>query len=370
VLNLALNARDAMPQGGRLVIETKRVEIAGGSAPPVPPGRYAMLTVTDDGVGMDEETRRHIFEPFFTTKPEGAGSGLGLATVHRIVERHGGAIRVDTAPGRGTTFRVYLPCVERLAEPERPAVEPSARQGGRETVLVAEDSEAVREVTRELLEALGYTVVTAGSGEEALEAARAHHGPIDVLLTDVVMPGMRGASLARQLRAVRPGLRVLFMSGYGDGAEPGGAGERDAVLRKPFDQDLLARALREALDQDGSRGPEGLQPLLQEVRSLGANLQHQLAEEGVGPGEPLAREARGVVLVEGLVHEAGARVGRHERPQATEHLGIVRAGERAHRDPERPDHAQPDVRPPDALGRPATEEVRVVGERTSLRVRT
>jgi signal transduction histidine kinase/ActR/RegA family two-component response regulator len=254
VLNLALNARDAMPQGGRLVIETKRVEIAGGSAPPVPPGRYAMLTVTDDGVGMDEETRRHIFEPFFTTKPEGAGSGLGLATVHRIVERHGGAIRVDTAPGRGTTFRVYLPCVERLAEPERPAVEPSARQGGRETVLVAEDSEAVREVTRELLEALGYTVVTAGSGEEALEAARAHHGPIDVLLTDVVMPGMRGASLARQMRAVRPGLRVLFMSGYGDGAEPGGAGERDAVLRKPFDQDLLARALREALDQDGSRG--------------------------------------------------------------------------------------------------------------------
>jgi signal transduction histidine kinase/CheY-like chemotaxis protein len=254
LLNLALNARDAMPHGGRVVIETKGVEIARGSAPPVPPGRYVMLAVSDDGVGMDEETRKRIFEPFFTTKPEGAGSGLGLATVHRIVERHGGRIRVDSAPGRGTTFRVYLPCVDPPAEPARPLAEPSTLPGGRETVLVAEDSDAVREVTRELLQALGYVVMTAARGEEALEAARAHPGPIDLLLADVVMPGMRGASLAEQLLATRPGVRVLFMSGYGDGVAPGAAGDREAVLRKPFDQDRLARAVREALDR-GREGP-------------------------------------------------------------------------------------------------------------------
>ena len=249
LLNLALNARDAMPQGGRLTIETSDVEIAGGSAPPVPPGRYVMLAVSDDGVGMDEETRRRIFEPFFTTKPEGAGSGLGLATVHRIVARHGGTIRVDSAPGRGTTFRVYLPCVEPPAEPARPVAEPSALPGGRETLLVAEDSDAVREVTRELLEALGYTVMTAARGEAALETARAHPGPIDLLLTDVVMPGIRGVRLAEELATVRPGVRVLFMSGYGDGVVPGGAAGQDPVLRKPFDQDRLARAVREALDR-------------------------------------------------------------------------------------------------------------------------
>ncbi len=238
LLNLALNARDAMPGGGRLVIETKNV------------GRYAMLAVSDDGMGMDEETRKRIFEPFFTTKPEGAGSGLGLATVHRIALRHGGRIRVDSAPGRGTTFRVYLPCVEAPAEPVRPLAEPASLPGGRETVLVAEDSDAVREVTRELLEALGYTVMTAARGEEALQAARAHPGPIDLLLTDVVMPGIRGASLAQQLAASRPGVRVLFMSGYGDVAAAGQTSERSAVLRKPLDQDRLARAVREALDRD------------------------------------------------------------------------------------------------------------------------
>jgi CheY-like chemotaxis protein len=209
-----------------------------------------MLAVSDDGVGMDEETRQRIFEPFFTTKPEGAGSGLGLATVHRIALRHGGRIRVDSAPGRGTTFRVYLPCVESPVEPPRSPAEPSALPGGRETVLVAEDSDAVREVTRELLEALGYTVMTAARGEEALRVARAYPGPIDLLLTDVVMPGIRGAGLAEHLRAARPGVRVLFMSGYGNGMGPGAIGERHPVLRKPFDHDRLARAVREVLDRD------------------------------------------------------------------------------------------------------------------------
>jgi len=244
LLNLALNARDAMPHGGRLVIETKAV------------GRHVMLAVSDDGMGMDQGTRQRIFEPFFTTKPEGAGSGLGLATVQRIVERQGGRIRVESAPGRGTTFRVYLPCVDPPAEIARPLAEPSDLPGGRETVLVAEDSDAVREVTRELLEALGYVVMTAARGEEALEVARAHPGPIDLLLADVVMPGMRGASLGEQLLAARPDARVLFMSGYGDGVAPGVAGDREAVLRKPFDQDRLARAVREALDR-GREGPAG-----------------------------------------------------------------------------------------------------------------
>lgn len=250
LLNLVLNARDAMPHGGRLVIETKDVEIAGGLDPPVPAGRYAMLAVSDDGLGMDEETRKRIFEPYFTTKPEGAGSGLGLATVHRIIERRGGTIRVDSEPGRGTTFRVYLPCVESPVEPARPLAQASAPPHGRETVLVAEDSDAVREVTRELLEALGYTVMTAARGEEALQVARTHPGPIDLLLTDVVMPGIRGARLAERLLAARPEVRVLFMSGYGNGVAPGVIGERGRVLRKPFDQDRLARAVREALDRD------------------------------------------------------------------------------------------------------------------------
>jgi hypothetical protein len=240
-----------MPHGGRLVIETKDVERAGGRAPLLPPGRHVMLAVSDQGVGMDEETRKRIFEPFFTTKPEGAGSGLGLATVQRIVERHGGTIRVDSAPGRGTTFRVYLPSVDPAPEPARPMAEPPALPRGRETVLVAENSDAVREVTRELLEALGYTVMTAARGEQALEAARAHSGPIDLLLTDVVMPGIRGATLAEQIVAARPGVRVLFMSGYGDALAPGPTGEPDAVLRKPFDQDRLARAVRDALDRQG-----------------------------------------------------------------------------------------------------------------------
>jgi nitrogen-specific signal transduction histidine kinase/ActR/RegA family two-component response regulator len=250
LLNLALNARDAMPHGGRLVIETKDVEIAGGLAPPAPAGRYAMVAVSDDGVGMDEETRRRMFEPYFTTKPEGTGSGLGLATVHRIIERHGGTIEVDSAPGRGTTFRLYLPCVEPPVEPARSPAAPSALPGGRETVLVAEDSNAVREVTRELLEALGYTVMTAARGEEALQVARDHPGPIDLLLTDVVMPGIRGERLAEQLRAARPRVRTLFMSGYGNGPAPGETGERGPVLRKPFDQGRLARAVRDVLDQE------------------------------------------------------------------------------------------------------------------------
>jgi signal transduction histidine kinase/ActR/RegA family two-component response regulator len=260
LLNLALNARDAMPRGGRLTIETRDVDIADrGLAAPVSPGRYVMLAVSDDGVGMDAETKGRIFEPFFTTKPEGRGSGLGLSTVRGIVDDAGGTILVESEPGLGTTFRIFLPCVDEQGEPSGlDAVSARLPRGG-ETVLVAEDSEPVREVTRELLAALGYSVLTASRGEEALAVARAHDGPIHLLLTDVVMPDLRGGSLAEQLVAERPEARVLYMSGYGDGVArtADGPGEHDLILRKPFDQDHLARAVRDALDRARTGGSDG-----------------------------------------------------------------------------------------------------------------
>jgi signal transduction histidine kinase len=252
VLNLALNARDAMPGGGRLTIETHDVRVDGSDVTsPAPPGRHVLLAVSDEGVGIDTETRKHIFEPFFTTKAEGAGSGIGLATVHGIVEQIGGTIGVDSELGVGTTFSVYLPCAGEQAESPAPAADTEGAVGGAETVLVAEDCAPVREVTRELLAALGYTVLAASRGEEALAIARSHGGPIDLLLADVVMPGLRAGNLAEQMEAVRPGIRVLFMSGYGDEVawRPGLRRRGYVVLRKPFDQGGLARAVREALDR-------------------------------------------------------------------------------------------------------------------------
>jgi CheY-like chemotaxis protein len=252
VLNLALNARDAMPGGGRVTIETRHVRVdAGDATSPAPPGRHVLLAVSDEGVGIDTETRKHIFEPFFTTKAEGAGSGIGLATVQAIVEQIGGTICVDSELGVGTTFRVYLPCAAEEAESPAGGTDPRGPVGGAETILVAEDCAPVREVTRELLAALGYTVLAASRGEEALAIARSHHGPIDLLLADVVMPGLRAGNLAERMAAIRPGIRVLFMSGYGDAVarRPGLRGRGYAVLRKPIDQGGLARAVREALDR-------------------------------------------------------------------------------------------------------------------------
>jgi CheY-like chemotaxis protein len=257
LLNLALNARDAMPGGGHLTIETSDVQIdEGDPLSPAPAGRHVLLAVSDEGVGIDTETQKHIFEPFFTTKPLGVGSGIGLATVHGIVEQAGGSIRVESQPGVGTTFRVYLPCADEPAEAPAPAPDPAGPVGGSETVLVAEDSEPVREVAGAMLGGLGYTVLLASRGEEALAIARAHPGPIDLLLTDLVMPGLRGDSLAEQVAATRPGIRVLFMSGS-DAAEPAGArrgpGCAEPVLRKPFDHDRLARAIRQSLDRGDAR---------------------------------------------------------------------------------------------------------------------
>ncbi len=253
ILNLAVNARDAMPKGGSLTLETANVDLDEdycAAHPPAQPGRHVMLAVSDTGRGMDEETQRRIFEPFFTTKPEGEGTGLGLATVYGIVKQSGGYIWVYSEPDRGTTFKVYLPRVDEPAEALVPAGPPAEAPRGDETILLVEDTEALREVIQETLEEHGYTVLLASNGEEALALARERKGPIDLLLTDVVMPKLGGGDLAKLLSALRPGLRVLYMSGYTDGAisQQGVLGEGVMLLEKPFTGDKLAWAVREALD--------------------------------------------------------------------------------------------------------------------------
>src|SRR5207244_2536606 len=253
LVNLAVNARDAMPQGGRLAIETGNVEVDGTRAPPaatVPAGRYVLLQVSDNGVGMDALVQAHVFEPFFTTKPRGKGTGLGLATVYGIVRQSGGHIAVDSAPGRGSAFHSYLPRVAEAPERSGPARAVVAPAGGRETLLVAEDEQLVRLLARKILEHAGYTVLVATGGPDALRLAGQHRGPIDLLLTDVVMPEMSGRELMHRLAGHRPEMRVLYMSGYADEAverhgvlDPG-----TAFIQKPFTPDGLARKVREVLD--------------------------------------------------------------------------------------------------------------------------
>jgi PAS domain S-box-containing protein len=254
VLNLAVNARDAMPRGGSLTLETANTDLDqeyAAAHPPVPPGRYVMLAVSDTGVGMDADTQTHIFEPFFTTKPEGQGTGLGLATVYGIVKQSGGHIWVYSEPGRGTSFKVYLPRVDELPEATCTVAPPVEAPRGHETILLVEDTETLREVIREALEESGYTVLLASNGEDALARSRERAGPIDLLLTDVVMPKLGGGDLGRLLLALRPTLRILYMSGYPDGAiaQHGVLGEGIVMLEKPFSVDNLARAVRAALDR-------------------------------------------------------------------------------------------------------------------------
>jgi two-component system cell cycle sensor histidine kinase/response regulator CckA len=253
ILNLAVNARDAMPDGGTLAIETANLELDAmfvRTHPGASPGRHVALTVRDTGIGMDAETLARVFEPFFTTKPVGRGTGLGLATVYGIVKQSGGYVAVESAPGRGTAFRVYLPEVEDpLSPPEAPAP-PDRPARASETVLLVEDEEALAELAREVLELEGYHVLVAGAPHEGLRLATEHPGPIHLLLTDVIMPGMNGRALARALAAVRPDLRVLYMSGYTDDAivRHGALEAGSAFLPKPFTPASLTRKVRDTLD--------------------------------------------------------------------------------------------------------------------------
>jgi PAS domain S-box-containing protein len=251
LMNLAVNSRDAMPRGGCITIETATVDFAERALPAVPgaqPGRYVALSVGDTGVGMNPDTIAHIFEPFFTTKDVGKGTGLGLATVYGIVQQSGGFISVASEQGEGTTFRIFLPETKAVAEPRQPPVAAVGSLEGGGTILVVEDSVQLRELFRDVLELHGYRVLDAPNGRAALEVAAGHSGTIDLLLTDVIMPEMNGRQLADHLVAARPGIKVLFASGYSeeDLARHGVEGGM-AYLQKPFNPGALARRVKEIL---------------------------------------------------------------------------------------------------------------------------
>ncbi len=249
LMNLAVNARDAMPHGGKLTIETANVNVDEEYAlrhPPQQPGPYVMLTVSDTGIGMDTETQARIFDPFFTTKEMGKGTGLGLSTVYGVVRQSGGHIWVYSEIGHGTTFKVYLPRTQREARAEKPVADLAPARGA-ETVLLVEDADALRELTRELLEENGYAVLEADRPEKAIEIAANHHGRIALMLTDMVMPGMNGRALAEKLAVERPEMKVVFMSGY-TGFSHSSLIQKDiSFLSKPFSKDALLQKLREAL---------------------------------------------------------------------------------------------------------------------------
>jgi two-component system cell cycle sensor histidine kinase/response regulator CckA len=253
ILNLAVNARDAMPQGGKLLIETAKVELDEDYArrhPPQEPGAYVLLSVADTGIGMDAETQARIFEPFFTTKEIGKGTGLGLSTVYGVVRQSGGHIWVYSELGLGTTFKIYLPCAGQPARVQQPPAAPAESLRGSETILLVEDEEALRGLARSLLEDSGYTVLEAELPEAAIETALQHSGKIHVLLTDLVMPGMTGKDLAAKLAPTRPEMKVVFMSGYTSFTHAGLADSEIALLTKPFTREKLLRKLRETLESE------------------------------------------------------------------------------------------------------------------------
>jgi two-component system, cell cycle sensor histidine kinase and response regulator CckA len=252
IMNLAVNARDAMPSGGRLTIETSNVELDASTSHPtiaLAPGKYVVLSVTDNGCGMDEKTQAHIFEPFFTTKEKGKGTGLGLATVYGVVKQSGGYIWVYSELGHGTTFKIYLPKIEEEADSTDHGglADSQSLPRGSGVVLLVEDERGVRELTREYLEMSGYKVLAAENGHTALELAALHIGPIDLLITDVVMPGINGKELADRVNTIRPGTKVLYMTGYTDQAivRRGSLAAGAVLLQKPFTLATLASKLRD-----------------------------------------------------------------------------------------------------------------------------
>jgi len=252
LMNLVVNALDAMPDGGNLLIRTRNIELDGspeGFGFIVKTGHYVMFAVQDTGRGMDSATLPHIFEPFFTTKDKTSGSGLGLPTVYGIVKQSGGYITASSRPGEGSTFKVYLPGLLKEPEPlddhERVTLAPE----GSETILVAEDSDLVRQLTREMLEVRGYKVLEASNGKEALEICKTYDGPIDLTLSDVVMPGMTGRELAERVKQLRPNIKILLMSGYTDEISKAGFLHPGLhFIEKPFTSNSLALKIREVLD--------------------------------------------------------------------------------------------------------------------------
>lgn len=253
-MNLVVNARDAMPTGGMLTIETRNVDLDKSYASThfdTPLGPCVMLAVTDTGHGIDEQTRARIFEPFFTTKSPGRGTGLGLATVHGIVKQSGGSILVYSEPGNGTTFKIYMLASDSVPDSPTAAQTRSVVQGGSETILLVEDEEMVRNLVRVVLEEIGYTILEARNVDKATSLCEQHQGSIDLLLTDVIMPQMSGRELAEQLKALRPQMKVLFMSGYTDDVvvRHGVLTAEVEFLPKPFSTGALETKVREVLDK-------------------------------------------------------------------------------------------------------------------------
>jgi two-component system, cell cycle sensor histidine kinase and response regulator CckA len=255
ILNLGVNARDAMPTGGQLIIRTANVHLDKSKAPQISAslteGDYVELSVTDTGAGMDEDTKSRIFEPFFTTKGPGKGTGLGLATVYGIVRQTGGGISVDSEVGKGSTFRIYLPLERAPVDRSTPTHAPVERSQNFETVLVVEDEEIVRELVCDVLAEEGYNVICAMDGHQALREAAEFDGRIHLLITDVIMPHMNGPELAVKLTALRPDMKVLYVSGYSDNdiGDHGVLDTRIDMLQKPFTPQTLARKIRDVIEE-------------------------------------------------------------------------------------------------------------------------